>query len=298
MEKVYRIHLKTNCENRLELINYCLNRKENCLAIGWSGTHDSHSCSDYDSFYEATRKNFKRTNPALNVFKNAEEGDLFWTRDTNGFYWICRTIGKAKPHYNKSLDIGAILPVEVYKVGLEVPGEIKASFNRSRGGTTQQFHGQAMIEYSKYIFNKISGKNIYKVEKISGSISNNLPDFDLEELIVSYIQLKENYYVLSNSIANKSTTIKIECEFITRDLNHFKKAVVQVKGKKANPIDALDYLEYLNNGYTVYLYAPTILNLEKVKGCVEITEQKILQFYEEYKNILPQSITKWENLFE
>ena len=41
---------------------------------------------------------------------------------------------------------------------------------------------------------------------LEGSILDNLPDFDLEELVISYLQIKKNFYVLSNSIANKSTT--------------------------------------------------------------------------------------------
>jgi len=53
-----------------------------------------------------------------------------------------------------------------------------------------------------------------------------------------------------NSIANKSTTIKIECELIGRDKNNKKKAVVQVKGGKTKSIDALSYkTKGLSNGY-------------------------------------------------
>ena len=48
--------------------------------------------------------------------------DLFWTRDLNGVYWICRVKKTAKAYLNKELDIGAILPVEAYEFGLEVPG--------------------------------------------------------------------------------------------------------------------------------------------------------------------------------
>lgn len=78
---------------------------------------------------------------------------------------------------------------------------------------------ELVLNYSKYEFNKRSGKDVYSYDckQGEGSFLDNLPDFDLEELVISYIQLKENYYVLSNSIANHSTTIKIECEFISRD---------------------------------------------------------------------------------
>lgn len=100
-------------------------------------------------------------------------------------------------------------------------------------------------------------------KKTDGNFLDNLPDFKLEELVIAYLQLKENYYVLSNSIANKSTTVKIECELISRDISTPRKAVVQVKGGHSRKIDASDYKEYVNDGYLVYLYAPQIVNKDK-----------------------------------
>ena len=63
-----------------------------------------------------------RINHAFNVFRNASVGDLFWTRDLEGSYWICRVIDKARAKYDGSMDIGAVLPVVAYKVGCRFPG--------------------------------------------------------------------------------------------------------------------------------------------------------------------------------
>lgn len=51
------------------------------------------------------------------------------------------------------------------------------------------------------------------------------------------------------------------------------------------------------DGYEVYLYAPIIENLESQPNCIEITRATLMDFYNEYKCILPESITRWENLF-
>lgn len=126
---------------------------------------------------------------------------------------------------------------------------------------------------------------------------DNLPDFELEELAISYLQIRENYYLLSNSIANKSTTIKIECELISRDKENPRKAVVQVKGGKDKTLDALDFTAYTEKGILVYLYAPHVINLDQDNLCIEITREQLLAFYEEYKGILPDSITVWSTLF-
>ena len=70
-----------------------------------------------------------------------------WTKDLDGYHWICRATGAAQPYYNKSMDIGAVLPIEAYKVGLDIPGQIKASFNRPCAGTAEsiEFYANASI---------------------------------------------------------------------------------------------------------------------------------------------------------
>jgi hypothetical protein len=297
---VTRIHLKTACNNRKKLIDFCLNGEEKYVAIGWSYVYKNNDkIENYEKYYKVVKNKSKKINHALNVFKETEKNDLFWTRDLEGNYWICRAEGKAISKNREDIDVGAVVPVEAYKVGLEVPGQIKASFTRPNGGICERIKSDNDIikEYSKYIFNELSGKELYKYKKENGKFIDNLPDFDLEELVISYIQLEKNYYLLSNSIAKHSTTIKIECEFISRDLNNIRKSVVQVKGGKRTSLDAKEYEQYINEGYIVYLYAPEVKDIDKVKNCEEITRNELLLFYEKYKKILPESITKWENMF-
>ena len=306
MDYVTRFNLKTDTKFRSELIDLCLNDEmkisdiKQCLAIGWSSVNVE--SGRYADFYNAVKlyvhSQHKRINPALNIFSSAKVNDLFWTRDMKGTYWICRVKDTAKVYLNKKLDIGAVLPVEAYAFGLEVPGQLKASFNRPKGGITEKLKDINIIEYSKFVFNKLSGKNYYDVNlNIANNMIDNLPDFELEELVISYIQIVEGYYLLSNSIANKSTTVKIECQFISRDVNNVKKAVVQVKGPKASELNALEFKEFEDKGYYVYLYAPRIKNMEKMKNVIKITPKELQDFYVKYKAILPKSITCFENLF-
>ena len=296
---VARVHLNTDCVDRDTLVEFCLGQAGyQYVAIGWSYIYEENQIRDYASYYEAVKKDVKRLNPALNIFREAKENDLFWTRDLDGVYWICRAKGGAEAYCDIAMDIGARIPVEAYPVGLEVPGRIKASFNRARGGTAERIHDEIdriIVEYSKHIYNLKARKPAYTVKKLQGSILDNLPAFELEELVIAYIQLQEGYYVLSNSIASKSTTVKIECEFISRDSNPVRKAVVQVKGGDAS-IDAADYVEYVKNNYVVYLYASQVRNL-KGSGCTELKRETLETFYETHKAVLPESITRWEDLF-
>ena len=297
MDYVARIHLKRDDNIRKELIDFCLNNSEQYVAIGWSWLSKDIKLDDFQEFYNRIKKKNGKAHPAINVFRDAKIDDLFWTRDLSGNYWICKVKSSAIVVCDTHLDIGSVIPVDAFNVGMQVPGQIKSSFNRPLGGTIEKIRDKSIIEYSKLIFNKFSKKNYFEVTTYSGGLLDNLPEFDLEELVISYLQIKENYYVLSNSIAKKSTTIKIECEMISRDINNPRKAVVQVKGKKANVLDALEFKQYVDDGYLVYLYAPKIINLDQIENVIQVEDSDLLAFYEENKLIIPRSITQWEDLF-
>ena len=297
MVYVARLHLKTNTCHRQEMVDFCLNNSEQYVAIGWSRLSEGITSDDFREYYNRIKQENGKANPAINIFRNAKVDDLLWTRDLNGNYWICKVKSPVKVVCDKRMDIGSLIPVEAYNFGMQVPGQIKASFTRINGGTAGYFHDEIIIEYSKLVFNQLSQSNYYQVIPYVGGLLDNLPDFDLEELVISYLQVKENYYVLSNSIAKKSTTIKIECEMVSRDVENPRKAVVQVKGKKARELDALDFKQYVEEGYIVYLHAPKISNLDQLKNVVRIYDSTLLDFYEKNKPILPASITQWEDLF-
>lgn len=297
MDYVARIHLKRDDNIRKELIDFCLNNSEQYVAIGWSWLSKDIKLDDFQEFYNRIKKKNGKAHPAINVFRDAKIDDLFWTRDLSENYWICKVKSSAIVVCDTHLDIGSVIPVDAFNVGMQVPGQIKSSFNRPLGGTIEKIRDKSIIEYSKLIFNKFSKKNYFEVTTYSGGLLDNLPEFDLEELVISYLQIKENYYVLSNSIANKSTTIKIECEMLSRDIRNPRKAVVQVKGKKARELDALEFKQYVDDGYLVYLYAPKIINLDQIENVIQVEDSDLLAFYEENKLIIPRSITQWEDLF-
>lgn len=64
-----------------------------------------------------------------------------------------------------------------------------------------------------------------------------------------------------------------------------------MKGKKAKELDALEFKQFVDEGYLVYLYTPKVINLDKIENVVRIRDNDLLDFYEKYKLILPVSIT-------
>ena len=113
MDHVTRINLKTDCDDRRELIDFCLNGDKQFLVIGWSYIYEKgKEIKNFEDFYYAVKEDVSRINHAFNVFWDAAEGDLFWTRDLEGSYWICRVIDKAQTKYDYSMDIVAVLVLD------------------------------------------------------------------------------------------------------------------------------------------------------------------------------------------
>ena len=180
MDYVARIHLKRNDNIRQELIDFCLNNSEQYLALGWSRLSRDIREDDFNEYYGRIKKERGRANPAINVFKDAQIDDLFWTRDLSGNYWICRAKSSAKVVCDTKLDIGSIISVEAYNVGMQVPGQIKSSFNRPRGGTVEKIRDKSIIEYSKLLFNKFSNKNYFEITPYRGGLLENLPELHFQ----------------------------------------------------------------------------------------------------------------------
>ena len=139
MDKVIRFNLKMDCEDRAKLLDFCLKVKEKFLVIGWSRIYKeiangkTKKIEKFQDFYDAVKNNVRRINHAFNVFRDTKEDDLFWTRDMD-----------------------ALLPIVAYKIGRDVPGQIKASFNRPNGGIAGKIKDNIIVEYSKYTYNLYS----------------------------------------------------------------------------------------------------------------------------------------------
>ena len=168
MDYVARLHLKTNTDFRQEMVGFCLNNSEQYVGIGWSRLSEGIKSNDFQAYYNRIKQESGKANPAINIFQNAKVDDLFWTRDLNGIYWICRVKSRAEVICDRLMDIGSLIPVEAYNFGMQVPGQIKASFNRVNGGTAGYIRDEIIIEYSKLVFNQLSKSNYYQVIPYAG----------------------------------------------------------------------------------------------------------------------------------
>ena len=307
--RLHRLHLKTSAGQkgheggtREELVCLCLNQKSPFLAIGWSYLYNNYSI---DSFYDYLQAYYaaenKKSTP--HCFSKLSIDDLVWTRDLNGVYYLCRIIDAPKHFENESdrlrLDIGAIIRVELLKVGLSVPGAIVSRFYSTNGRqpALQAINNEKMLEYSKMIYNQLSGKIYYELLNTQYDIFEMLDAWDLEELVVNYLQIKYDYYLSKNSITKHDSTIKIECELFPRSKQVTKSAVVQVKVKRdaEQPWDYYDDYYFKENKDVFIFYANEDYSGYK-NEIKTISRKDLMDFISMYKKILPFSIQKWCDL--
>lgn len=287
--ELYRMHLKTEgILDRKELINFCI--EENKLAIGWSCLYEEHNIENFKDYINVAQEVYKSIPSAINYFQNVQKDDLIWTRDLEGFYYICRVLNEAQSYCDFGNDIGSIIPVEKYKVDTNVPGKIVNCFCPSR--TIQRINDKSMHIYSKMLFNELSGKKIYDIEETQFDLLKMLHPLDLEELIICYLQIRYNYYLSKNSVANKDTTINVECELYSKDINNPYSVVVQVKSGEAE-VDILNYKRYIEEGKKVFLFLENQNYQFEMDGLINITREDIIDFVKENKMILPSCIKYW-----
>ena len=297
---LYRIHLKTDANTREKLIDFCLHTESPKIAIGWSYLHsifsDLKNGYDLSEAYKRDKDNNPKgkTKRPLACFARLRKDDLVWTRDLNGVYYLCRVISEPKAECNVDLDIGATASVELIKVDTSIPGGIIARFTRPLSPTIETIWDTNCIEYSKFLYNKLTGTKKYEtISSFEFNLIKMLPPADMEELVMDYIQIKYDYYLSKNSVAPSSTTVKIECEFFPRK-EGLPPAVCQVSYQGSGEKFTSEYYQdYVNAGKRVFLFFAEHEYDEPREGITYITKSEIVKFAHQYEKLLPPSIKIW-----
>ena len=302
MANLYCMHLKRNDhEMRKKLISYCLENQ--VLALGWSFLFEpeyGNSIHSMQNLVSAATAYYGKEKKPVSLFSKLAPGDLIWTRDLDGVYYLCQVLEAPIPEYNKELDIGATVKVDIRKVGISVPGTIVHRFSTPRSPTIQRIVTPEYIsEYSHHIFGQLSGQaSDTDLSQIKFDLFELLDGFDLEELVIDYLQITRDYYLSKNSVARNDSTIKIECELYPRNpLSGEPCAVLQVKGgDRGSPQLATEYQTYASSGKKVFLFFSNGKYGEAVDGIEQITRDELTNFAKTYRRILPPAISYWIDL--
>lgn len=238
-ESLWRINIKPSSKDGVNPRRFCL--EKNILGVGWAvGESDNMTWEEYEDkaleiYYYEDKINFKKKQgsrswkSAINIIKyNMKIGDLCWTRDQNGVYYLGRIIGEWEYKGNKEYIDADIINVRRcvwIKIGLidEVPGKVINSF--AARSTVQKVWDNTAVEYSKLLYNQYTSEEKYELNLSNKSIYSLLSPDDCENVIGLYLQKEIGYYIIPKT--NRLDTVKYE--FVLKHKDSGEKAIVQVK---------------------------------------------------------------------
>jgi hypothetical protein len=239
---VFRIHIRPQggSADMPTTFNYCL--KNGILGVGWR-TNSNRNTKNWDEYFNEASQEYGDLPRCKYIKKWVSEGDLVWTRDAVGQYYLTRVISgweywTSQEAIDQDIDIANIFRVVFKPVDIDaVPGKIVACF---RGPMSiQEIADEKAHEYSKYLWNTLSKEQVYQIDKSEFSdIFMMLDDEETEDLVFVYLQ-SQGWFVIPNSRKGDSMSF----EYLAVNPKTGEKALTQVKtGEVA--INKDDYVHY------------------------------------------------------
>jgi len=245
----YRIHIRPRggSVDMKKTFDYCL--RNGILGAGWR-INSNKNIKNWDNYLDEASLIHDNLSICKYIKDRIGKDDLVWTRNAGGQYYISRVLSgweyfMTQEAIDYDIDIANIFRVEFKKVPIdEVPGKVIACFRAPK--TIQGIDDEKAFEYSKYLWNALSGKNIYEVDKSKYSdIFMMLDDEETEDLVFLFLQ-SEGWYVVPNS--RKGDTMSFE--YFVVDPKSGEKALSQVKTGN-NRLNRDNYIQY---PYKIFLF--------------------------------------------
>jgi hypothetical protein len=296
--QVWRIHIRPGGGDpsitHADCINVCL--RKGILGVGWglpatpADPFDPREvwklASDPENGYE--RQSLNSFSYALNSLTSINQGDLLWTRDTRGMYYLGRVTGPYRYTDDEdcqAVDLCNVVPTELRQVGTPsaVPGKIVSAFRPPR--TVQRINGRSVTRYSEYLWSVLND------EPTPGLKNQNVFDFlDAEELEdVIFVMLQNDGYVVFPN-GRKGDTMSYE--YVLRERSSGKEVVTQVKSGKT-PVD----FQKLPENISAIVFQPNgYFRGEKPSNVKIVSPDKLLQFMKDHIHLLPQNVHGWLRL--
>lgn len=281
---IWRLHIKTSPTpefSRQYIFQYCIDN--NLAAIGWPVTNAPQSPSEYT---EMAFSEYKKKTSSMVFANKISIGDLIWTRNVNGIYFLGRI---ESPWYysimedQKGMDINNQRKCVWIKIGNEeeVPGKILACF---RNRITLQSIDSDLRAYSKWRY-------LDNAHAPRGNHEMSIPEFfkkisslDCEDLVGLYLQRVFGYCIIPSSC--KIDTIAYE--YILKHPDRDESAVVQVKQGKVDLNDSLK-----NSATRIFLFTTEGIIGKLAQNMTIITSKELYKFVLENKTLLPNKINYW-----
>lgn len=266
--------------------NYCL--KNGILGVGWR-TNSNKNTKDWDEYFNEASQIHDNLQICKYINKWVSEGDLVWTRDAVGQYYLARVSSgweywTSQDANDLDIDVANIFRVVFKSVEIDaVPGKIVACFRATR--SIQEVADKKAREYSKHLWNTLSNEKVYQVDKSEFSdIFMMLDDEETEDLVFLYLQSK-GWYVLPNS--RKGDTMSFE--YLAVNPKTGEKALSQVKTGQV----ALNKDAYIHYPQKIFLFQSNELYTGVgAQNVICISRNELLELLNKSLDWLPKSFKR------
>lgn len=285
---VFRIHIRSQggSADMRTTFEYCL--RHGILGVGWRTTSNRNTTNWEDYFAEASRE-YENLNVCKYIHKWVSPGDLIWTRDSSGEYYLARATSgweywTAEESIRLDIDIANVFRCDIKRVQIDdVPGKIIACFRAGR--SIQEIADAKAREYSKYLWNVLIEKEAYAVDKAKFSdIFLMLDNEETEDLVFLYLQSK-GWYVIPHSRKGDSMTF----EYLCVHPKNGEVAATQVK--TGNSIINKD--DYADLGQKIFLFQANDSYAGKDAQNIEcITRNQLVEFIGKAQPWLPGALRR------
>jgi hypothetical protein len=290
---LWRLNVKTDAKPDFDPFQYCM--AKSIAGIGWRVEDEVGSPPQNLEQYrelghvQYSEKGDKSWWPAFNVFGyRMAQGDLCWTRDSGGTYYLGRIGGPWMYLHGKeadNFDIHSVRPCHWQKVGLldSVPRAVERSFAPAR--TVQAINDPTTAEFSEYLYSKLAGEPSPPPPNARDLFAL-LSPLDHEDLAGLYLQADQNYVVVPSTV--KPSGVGYEWVMFHRLTG--EKAVLQVKsGHAAVDLMALGKLDCL----VFIVVADAHIDQGAPKNVRFIQRGTLLDFAMSTRSILPERIRRY-----
>ncbi len=291
---LFRIHIRPygGSADIPATFDYCL--KNGILGVGWR-VDGQENTEDWDAFLREASRVHTDLNVCKYIKKWVSAGDLVWTRNALGAYYLARVLSgweywTSIESQSCDIDIANVFRVKMFAVELDaVPGKVVACFRAQR--TMQEIADPKVLEYSKFLWNKISGGLDYEIDRSKfPDIFAMLDAEETEDLVFLYLQM-QGWYIIPNS--RKADTMSFE--YLAVNPQTGRKALAQVKTGHSSLVPN-DYREF---ALQVFLFQSNELYIGDVpQNVVCIPRSELLAVLNAARSWLPTTFLSKIDLVE
>lgn len=293
---VFRIHIrpKGGLADPTRSFAYCLD--QGVLGVGWQVKVPSEGPVNWEMYEDLAIEEYGDAviSRVRYLHDHLRVGDLLWTRDTRGRYYIAQVQSPWEyldSEEGRNADIVNVVCCQIFPVGQadDVPGGIVARFRPSR--VIQSVKSNVLSAYSQRLWNELSGSDDYDPPQNGRrGIFSYLDADSTEDVVFIYLQM-QRWVIIPNS--RKADTMAYEFYAVHRDTG--ERAVVQVKTGNT-PLNIGDWSDFNER---VFLFQTNgLYKGDPTPNTELLSARKIEEFLLANRRIMPASVRRWVEYLE